>query len=149
LKFGLVKPRERCLEIVDVADLDAARAMINLDRGACDHAMIDRYTAIVVYEFGLFEPTHQDHYAIKGRLYAGASVIYAVDERGATINLEPPAWSPVFFASVAEAEQAIADGAVKRPAIAVNDVVMWCWPDPPPAQFARIMEAKHARTRTR
>jgi len=135
MRFGLIKPAARCLEIVDVADLDRARDMIGLDRDQCDHAMIDRATAIVVYEYGLFEPAHQDHFAINGRLYAGASVIYAVDERGATIDLEPPAWEPVFFASVAEVERAIAAGMVVRPHIAINDVVLWRWPDKPPARF--------------
>jgi len=147
MKFGLVMPVSRRVEIVDVADLDAARDMIGLDRDQCDHAMIDRATAIVVYEHGLFEPAHQALYAINGRLYAGASVIYAVDERGATVDLEPPAWSPVFFSSVAQVEQAIAAGTVVRPHIAINNMVLWRWPDPPSSRFFEMMEANHASAR--
>jgi hypothetical protein len=132
------------VEFVEATSPDDAKKIAGLDPLKTDHGVVWRDyrvggIAIVVYEFGLFIPRDQQRYfAIRDQLYAGAAILYGFDAAGETVDLrELPA--VYFFGSAEEVERAIVGRQINRPILAVNNEVLWRWPEPPPADIAARM----------
>jgi hypothetical protein len=135
MRFGIIDPRTTRYEFVETESLDEAKKLAGLDPDKVDHGVIWRDfrvggISIVVYEFALYLPAERARYfAIGQSLYVGQAVLYGFDVAGETIDLsELP---PVFFLrDAAEVERAIATGQITRPIVALNDDVIWRWPEP-------------------
>ncbi len=151
MKFAIIDPAARTVTRVDAKDVTEVYAMVGLNAREVDHGVLTKTAnggavGYVVYEFGFFLPAAEQHfYHLAGRLIAGASVLYAFDETGVTVDLaDDVPIDPVWFESPAEVEVAIREGAIVRPQIALNGVVIWSWPSPaPPEMAARV--AKRGR----
>jgi hypothetical protein len=134
---------------VEAANLDEAKRAVGLDPRQVDHGVVWRDlrsggVSIVVYEFGLFvNQDRQRYFAINNQLFAGTAVLYGFDAAGETVDLRelPPVY---FFGNAGEVERAIARRQINRPVLAVNDEVLWRWPEPPPADIAARMEEHDA-----
>jgi hypothetical protein len=137
MKFGLVNAVRRQFLVAVCDDLNAAKKLVGLDPLGVDHGVVmrneDGGIALVVAEFGLFEPVDKQHFfSIGTHLYAGSAVLYAFDASGETIDF-PSIRLPIrFFLNHREVDAAIADGEIVRPQMAMNDVVFWRWPEPQP-----------------
>lgn len=132
MKFVVINPKNRSIDTVDVWKLQDAEAIAGL--GNVDHGSLCRGIGYVVYEFSMFVPPSEQHYCgIAGHLIAGAAVLYGVDEAGETIDLMKSQIPDVrFYLGVNDVEAAIERGEIKRPQIAVNNAVLWQWPQTPP-----------------
>jgi hypothetical protein len=135
MRFGAIDPRTTQVEFVDAADLDEAKKIVGLDPLRIDHGVLWRDfrtggTAIVVYEFGFYLPRDRARYFAIGRsLFVGSAVVYAFDATGETVDLrELPA--VFFFRDADEVERAIGTGQIVRPMMAINDQIVWRWPEP-------------------
>lgn len=132
MKYGVIRPAAKQAEIVELKDMKAAQIAAGLIPLEVDHGSIGRHLGIVVFEYGLFTPPDKQHYFnLAGKLYAGPAVLYAVDGAGETIDLEkiPPI---EFYADWQEVESAIRVGKIERPIMAIDDRIIWQWPDPAP-----------------
>ena len=135
MKFVIINPQTTRVTVVDTKDLNEAKIAAGLDPDQVDHGTIFhdfRYggVEIVVYEFGLYLPRDVARYFAIGRsLYVGPAVLYAFDAAGETIDMaEPPPIS--FFPDADAVERAIEARAIIRPIMAINDEVVWRWPEP-------------------
>ena len=144
MKFLAIKPREEVAEVIEAKDAHAAYRMVGLDPLKIDHGVALKHDGgglgIVVYEFGLFEPSQeQSYFAIGQRLYAGNALIYNFDHKGATVDFElgrPPV--PIWwFDNAADVEAAITNDTISRPQMLVNGDVIWEWPQPAPPGMKR------------
>jgi len=132
MRYAIINPKAKTLRAIDASSFEVALDVAELAAVGRDHGMITRNLAIVVYEYGLFEPPGQQYYfALGGRLYAGNALLYACDEAGETIDLTACP-EPTFFKDAAEVEAAIYMGAVARPTRSFNERIVWQWPNPPP-----------------
>jgi hypothetical protein len=130
MRYIVIDPEKKTTRAIDASSFDVALDVAGLGDVCRDHGSITRSIAIVVYEYGLFEPPENQHYfALDGRLFAGRALLYAVDTAGETIDLTICP-EPTFFKSAADVEAAIYAGKVERPIKAINDKVIWKWPDP-------------------
>jgi hypothetical protein len=133
MKFVMIDPKQRTVSTIDVASIEDAMRTAGLTPGRVDFGAITRNLSYVVYEFGLFTPASEQHYAAVGNtLIAGPCVMFGVGEEGETLDLVQALAPPVlFFRDAAEVEVAIAAGQIRRPEMAVNNEVLWHWPQPP------------------
>ena len=79
-------------------------------------------------------PDQQKYSAVFGKLIAGNCVVYAFDGHGETIPISEEMisekdikWLPTQY----DVEVAIAGKLIQRPVMAVNNVTVWKWPEPP------------------
>jgi len=135
MRFGIIDPRTTRAEFVDAADLNEAKIAVGLDPDKVDHGVLWRDLrtggiSIVVYEFSLYLPIDRARYfAIGQSLFIGPAVLYGFDTVGETVDL--PEIPPVFFLrDAAEVERAIAARQIIRPTVAINNVIVWRWPEP-------------------
>jgi hypothetical protein len=137
MKFVIIHPKGRTVVTVDKPSLHAAQAEAGL--GNVDHGSIGRGIGYVVDEFGLYRPVDQQHYfGCAGRLIAGASVFYGVDEAGETIDLMKSQIPDVrFYLGANDVEAAIERGEIERPQVVINRSILWRWPQPAPKGFMR------------
>src|SRR5262245_39070358 len=130
MRYARINAKDKFLQTFDADSFEAALDAAGLADVGRDHGAVDRSTAIVVYEYGLFEPTDQQYYFSLGRmLYGGNALLYAVDEAGETIDLKRCP-EPTFYTSAADVEAAIAAGKIDRPIRAFNGAIQWEWPSP-------------------
>jgi hypothetical protein len=134
MKYCIVDPVAFTVKTVECGTAHQAYKMAGLDPMRVDHGTVfvaddGSGIAIVVFEFGLFVPPEEGHYfSIGERLYVGGAVLYAYDGQGETIDI--PQVPPVmFYKSHAEVERAIHRGEIIRPVMAVNNKVIWQWPE--------------------
>jgi hypothetical protein len=134
MKFGIIDPRACTFTIGDFATIEDAERAAGLTPGAIDHGTVTRGLGIIVSEYGLFDPPDRQHYfSIDRRLYAGGAVLYRVDSRGITIDLEfGGRWFGSWYADAGEVEQAIREGAIERPQQGFGELIVWRWPGPRP-----------------
>lgn len=139
MKFGLIHTLRQAATIADLPTLEAAERRVGLMPGAIDFGTAAQGLAVVLGEYGLFEPPERQRYfAIAGypHLCAGPAVLHAYDGAGRTVDLvQLPqiTWLPDRRA----VDRAIAGGTIKRPHIGVGDDVIWRWPGPAPSRAAR------------
>lgn len=134
--FGIINATARTVEIADHPSDDAAKAqagLVNVDHGVVLRATDKAHgIAIMVYEYGLFEPPEQQSFfGLAGRLYAGNAVLYAFNAGGDTVDLKVYP-RVMFMPSVRAVERNIQLGLIQRPIMSANDVVIWQWPAPAP-----------------
>jgi len=138
MRFATVNPRDHTATLGDFDSVAAALRSIELDPLKTDHGLICRACnsahglGLVFYEFGMFTPPRrQSYFAIGMHLFAGAAVIYAFDERGVTVDVE---WLPAirWFDDAPAVERAILAGEIVRPHLAVDDEILWRWPEAAP-----------------
>lgn len=136
--FAIIRPDRRESVLVHAGTPQEVYAVVGLDAAHVDHGTIyrtaDRSLAIVVGEFGLFEPPERIRYFSIGRqLYAGNAVLYAFDYVGETADLDPNAIPPItYYRDGFDVENAIRDDLIARPIIRRNDEVVWRWPERKP-----------------
>ena len=132
MRYAIINPAKQTLRAIDASSFDVALDVAELVKSEVDHSMVTRQIGIVVYEYGLYVPPDQQHYfALGRRLYAGNALLYGCDQAGETIDLTACP-EPTFFKSAADVEAAISTGKIERPIVALNDEVIWKWPDPQP-----------------
>jgi len=135
MKFYAIKPADCAVETIEAKEPYEAYKALGLDRMGVDHGTVARFddgggVAIVVYEFSLFVPVDdQRWYSILGQLFGGNALLYGYDAHGETCEFDTPP-PIVFYPNAQEVEKAIERGEVKRPQIAVNQNVLWRWPEP-------------------
>lgn len=131
-RFGLVKATDRKAELADLPDFDAALRAVGLAPGHVDHGSLSPWLAYAVDEFGLFvPPEEQSYFALPGgALGAGNAVLYAVGDRGETVDLLQLPPLRFYGRGRLEVERAITRCEVARPVMSVNGVVLWKWPEP-------------------
>lgn len=134
MKYGIIDPEARTVHVVDCDHADDAYRIAGLDSGAVDHGTVTHGLAIVVSEYGLFEPPErQAYFSIDRQLYAGPAVLYAHDKAGHTVNYEfAGRWFGAWYADADAVEAAIAAGHIDRPQMAYGEHVVWQWPGPRP-----------------
>jgi hypothetical protein len=137
VKFVVINPKYRTIVTTNADSLHEAQVSVGL--GSVDHGLIARGIGYVVDEFGLYKPVAQQHYfGCAGRLIAGASVFYGIDEAGETVPLMRSQIPNVrWYLGANDVEAAIERGKIQRPQIAVNGTVLWQWPQPAPKGFTR------------
>ena len=137
MKFYAIKPADCAIEAIEASEPWEAYKTLGLDRMGVDHGVVARVAdgggvGIVVYEFSLFVPVNEQRwFSIMGQLFGGNALLYGFDVHGETCDFDPPP-PVVFYRSADEVEAAIARGEVKRPQMAVNQNVLWRWPDEHP-----------------
>jgi hypothetical protein len=147
MKFAIVRPAERRVEVAAFESFDAACKFAGIDGKDfgtiwMPHSQYDRAgLSIVVYEFGLLKenPTtkepivQQPMFAINRRLYAGNAVLFSFNESGETISLSLPEQeitnSIIWLKNREEAEMAIMIGLVERPVFSIDGNVISSWPN--------------------
>lgn len=136
MRYVIVKAQEYSVHLHELETFQEAVTAAGLNNGETDHGIVwrdpeGRGIAIVVHEFSLYVPPEEAHYfSMAGHLYSGNAVVYAFDQAGDTVDMpeQPP---PVtFYKSHKEVEAAIQRGSLTRPYMAVNDEVLWEWPQP-------------------
>lgn len=133
MQFVIIRPREQTVETVNVDELREAQRLAGFDAFdyRVDFGVIRHGLSITVYEFGMFaKPSETFYFGLAQRLYAGNAVLFAYDDAGDTVSIDPklvppPLWFPTHQA----VEMAIANRLIARPEIAVNGVVTWQWPE--------------------
>lgn len=134
LDFWVVVPKTESIINVKAHTFNDALQVASLKSGHVDFGTLsiddenNRRLSVVVYEFGLLEPS-EHFFVCDKRLYAGNALLFASnDEDGETISVggEPPS---IFYLHSKDAvEKAIQEGRVKRPQSSVNGEVLWEWP---------------------
>ena len=137
MKFVVINPKKRTVETVRCESLIDAQTAAGL--GNVDHGMLARRIAYVVDEFGLYaNPLTQSYSGIAGRLIAGVSILYGIDEAGETVDLMKSQVPDVtFFLGVHDVEAAIERGEIIRPVSSFNGQEFWHWPQPAPKGMIR------------
>lgn len=136
MKYGTIQPPH--FAVVEANDLDEAKLLVGLQPLQVDHGQISSKLSIVVYEFGLFDPPEiQTYFSIGPRLYAGSAVVYQIDQKGETVDLDQKNAQLVehylrFFANYEAVEAAIRSGDIERPVMRMNGKLIWSWPGPAP-----------------
>lgn len=137
MQFEIIKPKTHETLAVQCEELRDALVQAGLDPSAVDHGSVTRSMGIVVYEFGLFQPTAETSYfSLGGRLYAGNAVLYGVNEMGETVDLKTLA-IPYWLDTEADVEAAIKAGLCPRPVMSINGDQYWNWPQPAPKGIVR------------
>jgi hypothetical protein len=139
VKYVLINPKLRTATTAEFDSLQDAERAAGLVPGEVDHGMLTRSIGYVVYEFGLFVPAaEQSYFAIGRSLIAGPAVLYGVDAWGESVNLMRSTIPDIrWFLGANDVEAAIEAGEIIRPQMAVNDEVMWRWPQAAPAWMKR------------
>jgi hypothetical protein len=138
MKFAIVDPKAKQVRLIDVSDAHNAYRRAGLDPMKVDHGMLTRDIGVVVQEYGFFvTPELQSYWAVGRHLYAGAAVLYAIDDQGRTINLAAGKLPSPLWLDAHDAEEMMRAGRIERPVIAVNGKVLWQWPAPRPREYAR------------
>jgi hypothetical protein len=137
VKFVVINPKKRTIETVDCESLIDAQTAAGL--GNVDHGMLAARIGYVVDEFGLYSsPMTQSYFGIKGRLIAGVSVLYGIDDAGENVPLmKSQVPDATFYLGVNDVEAAIARGEVARPISSFNGREFWRWPQPAPKGVIR------------
>lgn len=140
MKFALIDTIQRKFWVAACDDLNAAKLLVGLKPLEVDHGVVmrneDGGIALMVAEFGLFEPVDKQYFfSIGTHLYAGNAVLYAFDSSGDTVDFPSIRLPLRFFLNHREVEAAIADGEIVRPTMSVNDAVLWRWPDACPTDM--------------
>jgi hypothetical protein len=134
MKFVIIDPMHRAITSVDCEGIIEAQHIAGL--GFVDHGMIGRSPnggiAYCIGEHSMFTPPAQQFYfGCAGRLMAGPVVLYAFDERGETKDLRRSEVPDVqWYLGVNDVEAAIDRNEIARPIMAVNDIILWQWPQP-------------------
>jgi len=132
MKFGIVDPHAARVEIVHAKEWPDVAKTLGIESGQTDHGLIVRDASgglgMFCYEFGLFIK-EQRYFSVGRMLVGGAAVFYCFNDMGETVDLHemPPI---IFYRDAHEVERAIRAGDIERPKIAVNDNVLWRWPEP-------------------
>jgi hypothetical protein len=147
MKYAIVNPTSRTVEIIEAKDALEAERRAGLTPGRVDHGTALRNLGIVVGENSLFQPPDQIRYfSIARWLYAGNAVLYAFDQTGETIdyNNEP---GICWYGNHEDVQKAIQLGLVEQPQVEFNGEIFWQWPGPKPMEALerlaqRMAEAK-------
>jgi hypothetical protein len=132
MRYAIINPKKQTLRAIDASSFEVALDAAELADVGRDHSMVTRQIGIVVYEYALYVPPAEQHYfALNGKLYGGNALLYACNETGETIDLTICP-EPTFFKSADDVEAAIYMGKVERPIVALDDRIVWKWPDPQP-----------------
>lgn len=126
MRFIIVDPRKRTVEPFD-GEFEEAKVAAGLDPTTVDHGVIAPGLAIVVYEYSLMMPPHEQAYCgIGSTLVAGPAVFYGFDKHGETVPLRKSEFPDVrFYLGINDVEAAIERGEIVRPFNAFNDAVFW------------------------
>ena len=127
--YLLIEPAEQRATTRRFNSLDEACRAVGLSRDQVDHGSLGQGQSIVVYEYGLRRPIEQQHlFALRQNLYEGNAVIYAEDIEGRRVDVDQTP-IPRWFKNVDEVWEAIEQGDVIQPSMAINGEVLWLWPD--------------------
>jgi hypothetical protein len=138
MNFIAIDPRQRTVKFVEAKTLTETYPAVGLDLGEVDHGTVLRDAdgsgaAIVVYQYSLYIPPEEAYYFSLGRtLYSGGAILYAFDSKGDTCDFKTIADAPppiMFYKDHHQVEAAIQRNEIARPITAVNDEVLWKWPD--------------------
>lgn len=135
MKFMIVDPVDQIVFAVDAAELHETYKDAGLEGNKVDHGQITKELAIVVNEYALFMPSEEQcYFSMNGKLFAGTCVLYGVGEAGETVDVSD---IPVvtFYKDKEAVEIAMAEGSLIRPVIAINNEVLWEWPQSKPAGY--------------
>lgn len=140
MKYAIIKPSERKIEVEDFDHYRDALKAAGLDGIGLDFGTVARWPDestlnIMVYEFGLLEPKDPTYFIFNKQLFNGNAVVYKADAEGETVDFNPnlvkhlESECPDFLwlESAQEAESAIAAGRARRPQSSINGVVTWEW----------------------
>jgi hypothetical protein len=134
LKFAIVRPRERRVDVVDVPTADDAKIVAGLTLLATDEGTLYPGLGYICHEHAMFD--HPQFYFSIGRtLIAGNVVLYAFDATGRTVNynLPPHRWGGRFLGDEIDTELAVRAGKVERPRMRLpGEPPFWEWPAPKP-----------------
>jgi hypothetical protein len=132
--FAIVNPEHGTVICDRYKDATEAVKAASLQPGQVDHGTLTHNLAIIVYEFSLKQPPHEQHFfRIGHNLYAGNAVLYSYNEMGETVDLHIRSGSLSnrlrfkFYQSIDEIESDIATGELNRPQMSVNGEVLWQW----------------------
>jgi len=135
MKFCIVDPSAARVEIVEANDLAAAYPLVGLKRGEVDFGTVYRDEegwgiSITVFQFGLFKKVEEAKYfSIGNQLYVDGAVLFMFNAEGDTVNWRGRPPPVMFYRDHHEVEAAIQAGRIRRPVTAINDEVLWRWPD--------------------
>jgi hypothetical protein len=133
MKYVIIEPQTETVRVQNVKakDFNVAIRAAGLTPGRTDHGVVKPGLTYFVYEYGLFDPLETTHYAgLDNRiLCAGNILISAYDEGGETIDTPMPDFPIRFYHGGGEVEAGIARGEIIRPYTAINNEVIWTWPD--------------------
>jgi len=130
MKFCIINATEFTVKMIDADDFNSALRAAGLQPGEVDFGALSRHLHIAVYEFGMYLPLLEQKFFSLGRnLYVGNAVLFACDDVGETVSL-PALPSVMFYKGATEVERAIHRGEIDRPRVALNDAVLWQWPQP-------------------
>jgi hypothetical protein len=136
IRYVIVDAVQKLARVEEYAEFKDAVCAAGLNPGETDHGLLQPGLGYVVYEYGLFEPVEQQHYWRFGSLLiAGNALLYAIDGLGETVDVILDAKirrQILFFNSAADVERAIDRGLVQRPRMAIDQEVLWRWPEPKP-----------------
>lgn len=134
--FGIIDPKREVFELKDFDHIKQAELYAGLTLHHTDHGTMSPRIGTITYEFALFEEKNF-FFSVGRRLYAGAMVLYEIEERGGTCDFgddleELVRKHLIFYPSLRAAEVATIQNEVLRPELAVNGSVYWQWPGPKP-----------------
>jgi hypothetical protein len=140
MRFGVIDPQRRSVQVLECRDLLEALKHAGLKLGEVEHAIVCNGIAIVVDHYSLMTPPGEQNYfalTINGarrQLFGGNAVLYGFDHVGTAVNIDDQKPLHVTWISTPEAvEDAIKNGFVERPALKRDGVTMWEWtPAPTP-----------------
>lgn len=115
MKFGMINAVEKRNYIEGYDTLKDAERALKLSN--VDHGSIHRHLGFVIFQWALMtSPDMQHYFSIGKRLLGGNVVLYAVDDRGETVDFTQDMWPPIcFYKDHFEVEKAIRAGAIIRP----------------------------------
>ena len=129
MKFIVIEPGLKKATTVECKELQSALIRAGLNPLSVDFGVVRPGLGIVVAEFGMYDPPDKQCYFALGRaMFAGNAVLYGFNESGETIDADMTGMPLTWLPTREDCELAFASGAVVRPAIKVNDVVIWAWP---------------------
>lgn len=134
MKFAIVRPREREVQVLDLADTDEAKRRAGLPLNETDHGTLWAGLGYICHEHAMF--THPQFYFALDRVVIGGNVVlFAYNERGETVDYDTPAhrWGGRFVGDEAAVEAEIKAGRIDRPQMSLQSgEVHWRWPAPMP-----------------
>lgn len=144
VKCAIIDPKTGRVELMAFESVTAAIEAAGLRPMHVDMGLLLPGVAYVVYEFALFVPPAEQHYARIGRtLLAGPAVLHGVSSSGETVDLVRGLLPPVVFYVRRDAiEQDIRAGILNRPEILIDGLAVWSWPEAPPPEIKMAIELR-------
>jgi len=134
MKFFIVAPPIRA-EIVNADEWQDAARSIGLKSGQTEHGLVARFPTgggigLFCYEYALrIAPDKQRYFSIGRMLIGGAAVLYQFDAMGETVDFTETPPPVLFYTDAHQVEESIRVGAINRPMVAINNQILWKWPE--------------------